>query len=334
MFKLLLSILQHIIYCIYFIEILTQLQVPAVFLNIIVNNTFHSTTRITTLNICFPQVVPVAPTVLHRHAPEKKVDVSNLATIPSKSSCLEMITTIKLGSCLAVSCNRGVFDETCLQRLVNVHKLRDVCAQVKEEIEWLDKDFNYPDPGSAVPKEDLHTFKQLLMDKPDGNCVWESDKTILASDLATVVGTRWLHYSILSGFVKLLQQENSRTCTFLLNDLLLMDNETLQKQVSKIVQTKPSSLTFISLVGKTTEVFLGSPKRKGCHWAMTCVDVVSNTWFYCDTLGWNPPSDLKKEINRVLDAIDNIHCLPKKPFKKYLNCHVPSSTNVYNQNCS
>ena len=67
---------------------------------------------------------------------------------------------------------------------------------------------------------------------------------------------------------------------------------------------------------------------------MTYVDVVSNTWFYCDTLGWNPPSDLKKEINRVLEAIDNIHCLPKKPFKKYFNCHVPSSTNVYHHNCS
>ena len=197
----------------------------------------------------------------------------------------------------------------CLQRLVNVHKLRNICAQVKEEIEWLDKDFNYPDPSSAVPKEDLHTFKQLLMDKPDGNCVLECNKSILASDLATIVGTRWLHYSILSDVVKLLQQENSRTCTFLLNDLLLMDNETLQKQVSKIVQTKPSSLTFISLLGKTTEVFLSSPKRKGCHWTMTYVDVVSNTWFYCDTLGWNPPSDLKKEINRVLEAIDNISSL-------------------------
>ena len=110
-----------------------------------------------------------------------------------------------------------------------------------------------------------------------------------------------------------------------------MDNETLQKQVSKIVRRKPSSHTFISLVGKTTEVFLSSRKRKGCHWTMTCVYLVSNTWFYCDTLGSNPPSDLKKE---VLEAINNIHCLPKKHFKKYFNCHMPSSANVYHHKCS
>ena len=68
----------------------------------------------------------------------------------------------------------GVFDETSLQGLVNGHKLRDVCVQVKEEIELLHKDFKYPDSGSVVLKEVLHTFKQLLMDKPDGNCVFET----------------------------------------------------------------------------------------------------------------------------------------------------------------
>jgi hypothetical protein len=204
-----------------------------------------------------------------------------------------------------------VFDEMSLQSLLNVHKL-----------------------GCTVPKEDLHTFKRLLMDKPNGNCVLEDDSTILASDLFTIVGNRWLHYSILSGIVKLLQKENIKTCTLLLNDSLFMDAETLQKQVSKIVQSKPSSLTFVSRVGRSKEVFLSSPKRKGCHWTMTYVDLVSNSWFYCDTLGWNPPFDLKKEINRVLDAIDNIYCLLKKPYKKFFICHAPSSIYIHHHDCS
>jgi hypothetical protein len=113
-----------------------------------------------------------------------------------------------------------------------------------------------------------------------------------------------------------------------------MDAETLQKQVSKIVQSKPSSLTFDSHVGRSKEVFLSSPKRKGCHWTMTYLDLVSNSWFYCNTLGWNPPFNLKKEINRVLDAIDNIYCLPKKPYKKFFICHTPSSIYIHHHNCS
>ena len=63
-------------------------------------------------------------------------------------------------------------------------------------------------------------------------------------------------------------------------------------------------------------------------------NLVSNSWFYCDTLGWNPPSDLKKEINRVLEAINNIHCSPKKHFKNYFNCHMPSSADVYHHKWS
>jgi hypothetical protein len=77
---------------------------------------------------------------------------------------------------------------------------------------------------------------------------------------------------------------------------------------------------FISLVGKSNNVFLSSPKRKGCH-----VDLVSNTWFYCDTLGWNPPTNLKKEINRVLQAIDSKYFLTRMPYKFFI-CHFPSST--------
>jgi hypothetical protein len=91
-----------------------------------------------------------------------------------------MITTLRLGSYPAVSCDLGVFDEMSFQSLLNVHKLRNVSAQVKQEIEWLDKDIKYPESGCTVPKEDLHTFKRLLMDKPNGNCVLEDDSTILA----------------------------------------------------------------------------------------------------------------------------------------------------------
>ena len=61
-----------------------------------------------------------------------------------------------------------------------------------------------------MPKEDLHTFKQLLMDKPDGNCVFESNKTILASDLATIAGTRSGGF-IIAFFRVLLNYFNRRT---------------------------------------------------------------------------------------------------------------------------
>ena len=239
---------------------------------IIANNKFYTTTRLTTLGMCFPKITPTGPTVLLSNIPENVLDLSTMTTIPSESTCREMISTIRLGTYPAVSCNLGIFDEKSLQTLLNVHKLHEVSAQVIEEIEWLGKEFKYPDHSCATTQEDLHTFKCLLMDKPDDSCVFEYNNTIIASDFATLVGTRWLHYSVLSGIVKLLQQESSRTCTFLLNDLLLMNNETLHKQISKTVQRKPTSLTFISLVGKSNDVFLSSPKRKGCHWTMTYVD--------------------------------------------------------------
>jgi hypothetical protein len=43
------------------------------------------------------------------------LDVSTMTTIPSKSTCREMISTIRLGTYPAVSCNLGIFDEKSLQ---------------------------------------------------------------------------------------------------------------------------------------------------------------------------------------------------------------------------
>lgn len=142
-----------------------------------------------------------------------------------------MITTIRLGGYAAISCSLGTYNENSLETLLKVHKLREISAKVKEEKEWLNKACHYPDHSCIMVQEDLNIYKRLLLDTPDGHCVLEHNKTILASDIATLAGTRWLHYSILSGIVKLLQKSASETCTFLLNDLLQMDNETLHEYV-------------------------------------------------------------------------------------------------------
>lgn len=303
-----------------------------IFQDIVVNNKFASTSRYTTSQISFPNNAQSGPvTLLVVEAPEQISDVSTLTTIPSESSCREMIDTIRLGGYAAISCSLGTYNERSLETLLKVHTLREISAKVKEEEQWLNKAFNCPDDNCISVQEDVDVYKKRLLNTPDGHYIFEHNKTILASDIATLAGSRWLHYSILSGIVELLRKNDTETCTFLLNELLLMDNVTLREYIRKLEGT-PKYLTFISLVGKSKEVFLSSPNRKGCHWTITYVDLVTNTWFYCDTLGWSPPSDLKKEINRILEAFYKVQNVCRKPFHGCVSCHVPCAT--YKHSCS
>lgn len=81
-----------------------------------------------------------------------------------------MITTIRLGGYAAISCSLGTYNENSLETLLKVHKLHEISAKVKEEKEWLNKAFNYPDHRCIMAQEDLDVYKRLLLDTPDGCC--------------------------------------------------------------------------------------------------------------------------------------------------------------------
>eukprot|EP00112_Aurelia_sp_Birch-Aquarium-sp1_P015510 Seg3441.7 transcript_id=Seg3441.7/GoldUCD/mRNA.D3Y31 product="hypothetical protein" protein_id=Seg3441.7/GoldUCD/D3Y31 len=120
----------------------------------------------------------------------------------------------------------------------------------------------------------------------------------------------------------------SESCVFMLNDAMLLNEEELQTVVEN-VKGNPKAIILISNVGKSKEVFLSSPLKKGCHWTLTYVDLVRNQWYYCDTLGWNAPSDLKKEIQKIVQTFYKEKDVPRKPFHGLTFCHIPSKTSSH-----
>ena len=149
---------------------------------------------------------------LCKATPRKKVtDTSTLDKMPSLTCCEEMQDIVQKGKYGAVSSNVGTFDKKSLDIICKIHELRDISMRVKEEKSWLRKEMSVPNGKCSISKEDMARYEELIFNSPDGHAVLDNNNFILSSDLATIAGRRWLHYSILAGITKILQSTNKQT---------------------------------------------------------------------------------------------------------------------------
>ena len=228
--------------------------------------------------------------------------MSILASIPSESNCTTMLKSLVEGKFSAVSCSLGTYTKSSLQTLLKIYALREISKSVREEIEWLNATTSAPNKECVSPSF-LVDFKKLLLENIDGSVVFND--TILASDLMKLTGNKWLNLALVQGFVDLLNDYHSETAIFVLNDLMLFNDEKLRKE-SQLYGKQLRFITFIINVGgNIKETFVTTPMKPGLHWTLFYVDTTQNKWFYCDTLGWAVPTDLTSTVNDILEALSS-----------------------------
>ena len=153
------------------------------------------------------------------------------------------------------------------------------------------------------------------------------NRYILGSDLATVARKGWISHAILSGLTDILQMNTKHTSVLMLNDVLMIGNDDLQKYLSGKLSRSTTRIVFVVNVGRTksNEVYISSPGRPGCHWALLYIDLKSNKWYYCDTICWGSPSDLRGVVSPVVTAIHQVLLTVPKPFAGIVESHVETS---------
>ena len=250
--------------------------------------------------------------------------------MPSESSCMTMLDSLKAGKYSAVSCSLGAYTKSSLQTLIKIHSLRDISKSVKDEMKWLNTTTYAPNNECVLPGF-LHDYKRLLLENRDGIVV--INDTILTSDLMKLTGNRWLNLAIMQGFVDLFNDNHSETATFILNDLLAFNKENVQKE-SRFCGKQIRFFTFIINVGgDIKETFVASAEEPGLHWTLLYVDTIKNKWFYCDTLGWAVPKELKSTVNAVLEALSTELPLVRKPAQGRFLAHKPQSISRGSHQC-
>ena len=268
---------------------------------------------------------------LCKATPRKKVtDTSTLEKMPSLTCCEEMQDIVQKGKYGAVSSNVGTFDKKSLDIICKIHELRDISMRVKEEKSWLRKEMSVPNGKCSISKEDMARYEELIFNSPDGHAVLDNNNFILSSDLATIAGRRWLHYSILAGITKILQSTNKQRMVFMLNDLLQMRTKDLRQVVHEFAISSVRCITFFAHVFKSRagEVQFSTPQEPGCHWTLLYVDLTTNKWFYCDTAGWTPPKDVKKLVSPIVELIYEEANVGIKSFKGLVQGHVEEKSQV------
>ena len=287
------------------------------------NNKFAATTRLQASTIEFPRVAQRGPLKMLTAKNKNATNVTSLTRMPSKSSCEEMLACLTTGRFNSIACQIGTFNQESLQTILNIHCLREVACNVQKEREWLAKTIVPPNEKCSLSKSFLKTYENLILNVPDGRSVLAYYRYILASDMALLAGKRWLNYSILAGVIKLLQEEQNDTSVFMLNDLIQMDRGNVRRTIQRC-KKRTRYVTLIANVGKSSEVFFGTPQRPGCHWTLIYIDFNRNKWYYCDSYAWGSPQNIKEVLSPIIEIFHEERTLPRKPFGGCVQGHVPT----------
>ena len=265
--------------------------------------------------------VSTAVESLNQNCPKDVTDISAITKMPSKSNCEAMLGFFKFGKHSAITCSLGTYTMVSIETLLKIHSLREISQRVKQEVKWLKISPPHPNDACLLPDK-LDEYKSLLFQNSDGKVV--INKTILASDLACLACDNWLNLATIQGFVDLLNDQSTETAIFVLNNLIGLN----KKQLQALTYTlgKVNYITFIvNIGGNLKETFVAQPDKPGWHWTLLFMDATENKWFYCDTLGWATPSDLKPLVDSILDVFSRELSLLRKPAQGRFVVHKPDS---------
>ena len=177
--------------------------------------------------------------------------------------------------------------------------------------EWLAKTLVPPNEKCLHSKSVMSSFANLIWNNPDGHAVLDYDRSLLASDLALLSGTRWLNFSLLATTGNILQSEGSETAFPMLNELLRMDDKSIRQVIQERGKNIKHVLFFVN-VGEEAEVFFGSSNRPGNHWTLLHIDLTTNEWFYCDPYGWGTPKNMKTALLPIVTTFyEKINLKPR-----------------------
>ena len=195
---------------------------------------------------------------------------------------------------------------TSLELLLRIHDLREVKTNVDIEQKWMEREINVPNEKYIFSKTNIASFANRIFQTPNNHCVLENNRTILASDFATIAGNGGLNFSIINGVAEIINNESQHTAAFMLNNIAMIDKDDFPEYVKSNVNSLTKYLLLFSNVGKsnsTNEVFVSTPGNPGCHWTLLFVDLTKYKWLYCDNSCWPMPTNLKALVNPFVTAI-------------------------------
>ena len=159
-------------------------------------------TRREAASIEYPPVIQTSRTTLLSQRPKKPSDILSLTRIPSESTCQHMKELCLKGNYVAVDCDIGAFTLDSIELLLKIHSLRNVKHAVLKEQQWLKKEINLPDSACSYSKEHLVCYAEKIFNTPNHHSPLPSNRCILASDLATIAGTGWLNFCVITGITE------------------------------------------------------------------------------------------------------------------------------------
>jgi len=200
------------------LHVVSGCSIIFLFQDIITNNRFYKVNRGVLCDIVFPLTGSTGTQILHAKKPKLITNIATVLYIPCQTDCQTMLQCFeKMKQINAISCSLGIFDKPGVEMLLKIHELKEIAGRVKSEKKWLEKTVPPPHKNCSLP-DGISQFTDLIFTNNDGKVV--INKSLLASDLATLTSDSWLTLSLIQGYVDLLNSSKTNTKTFILNNLM------------------------------------------------------------------------------------------------------------------
>ena len=266
--------------------------------------------------IDFPSIVSLSEKKILHMSATSTADVTKLTRISSLTSWEETLKLFNEGNYSAISCDVGTLSVTSLKTLIQVHNILNIKYSVLEEKEWLKKEVLCLQKVCKIPTDEIAIYADKLLYRPNNTSALDSNQCVLLADLATIARKRWINFSIIQSIADILNMDNAHTSVLMLNNALLVTSDDLPAYIEDNVAPTTKFVVCFANVGKTDEddVFFSRPGNPGCHWLLIYIDLTLNKLFYCDTMHWDAPKYLKRDLVPIVGAIyDRIEMKTKPP---------------------
>ena len=224
--------------------------------------------------------------------------IPSLAQLFMWESQLESTQKIAIGEFCIVT-KIGNFSIDNIKNLIKLHKVKTVSEAVCKEIDGFNESMLKPLSVQNHPQvNQINQFKEMLLHNPAGTFL--KDHRMTPNELSYLCCRRLLSCDHFLWLKHRLNQDQKDSLCIYLN--YVRDKKVFVERNVDMCNPPKRLVLILNVGSRSGNTFLGSDLKPGCHWSF-CIVEKDCSMIYCDSLGWNVPSELSQHVKELIKMI-------------------------------
>ena len=229
-----------------------------------------------------------------------------------------------------------------IESIIRIHSLKLPKANVIKEVEWLSlqnhSNLKYPTNRIVIDVTFINRFRDMLLRGKDFVCVDRHFPYLLYSDLAHLVGNKWMNLALITAFTTMINESQTYNRVITINTIYDMHDYDMMNMLKGWKEEGVISCSVVLNVRNKAGVTEILHKHgSGVHWSCVVISFHNGITIYCDSLAWPVPSNLHLVLvpffHALCDVFSTINKAGIRNQEDVLLAHNHGASNVCEESC-